>query len=136
MVVCVLFAGVTIGCVADDGAGEEHGSGPEPGATFGSDAPAEPVGDPETGRALVLANGCNSCHDIAGRDMAGPTWQGLGGSEVELSDGSTVVADTEYLRRSIEDPGAEVVAGFANLMPEPRLTDDEIDDVVAYIQTL
>ena len=34
-------------------------------------------------------------------------------SDVELSDGTTVVADGEYLFESIRDPAARIVTGFS-----------------------
>jgi cytochrome c oxidase subunit 2 len=68
--------------------------------------------------------------------MAGPTWRGLAGSRVTLGDGTEVVADVDYLRRSITDPRAELVAGYGPLMPDLDLTEREVDDVVAYLRTL
>ena len=61
---------------------------------------------------------------------------GLFGSSVELADGSTVIADREYLIESIKDPAAKQVAGYRLPMPTNRLTDDEIDQVIAYIEAL
>ena len=42
----------------------------------------------------------------------GPKFVGLYGSQVTLDDGSTVVADDAYIRRSITDPDAQRVAGY------------------------
>ncbi len=66
----------------------------------------------------------------------GPEWLDLAGSEVELEDGSVVVADEAYLRRSIQEPGAEIVAGYTTRMPQNSLSDEQIDAVVAYISEL
>ncbi|MGH9349229.1 MAG: cytochrome c oxidase subunit II [Vicinamibacterales bacterium] len=59
---------------------------------------------------------CHTCHmdDAGGR---GPTLRGLFGSQVELADGSTVVADEAYLRESILNPQARLVAGYQPQMP-------------------
>ena len=56
----------------------------------------------------------------------------------ELADGRTVVADEAYLRRAIEEPGAEVVAGFQEGMPAyvGVLTDSQIESLVMYIRSL
>ncbi len=88
---------------------------------------------PEAARGFQIAqgNGCLACHE-AGR--VGPAWSGLADSEVVLEDGSTVVADEAYLRRSIRDPGADIVAGYTVTMPQNALTDDEIDAVIAFIR--
>jgi len=96
---------------------------------------------------------CASCHSIDGSTLVGPSWLGLYGSEVTLSDGSTVTADEEYIRNSILDPASQIVAGFENAaMPanfaeqfaseQAQLLDSsgvEIDiaaDLVDYIKTL
>lgn len=95
-----------------------------------------PGGAPaDRGAQLAQDHGCTSCHGTDGDGGVGPSWRGLAGSEIELTDGRTVVADTEYLRRAITDPGAEVRAGYAVPMPEVPLDDDEVDDLVAYVES-
>ncbi|HYZ98263.1 MAG TPA: cytochrome c [Acidimicrobiales bacterium] len=88
------------------------------------------------GRELVEASGCSTCHSTDGSDSTGPTWQGLAGAEVTLDDGTTVVADSEYLARSIREPRAEVVDGFSPVMPTFDFSEDEVAAIVAYIETL
>ena len=90
------------------------------------------------GQALVAANGCNACHSIDGaQSPLGPTWFGVAGSEVTLSDGTTVIADDDFLAESIRDPQAKIVAGFeTQLMPTYGFSDQQIADLVAYIKTL
>ncbi len=107
---------------------------PEGDETPGDGAGAM-VGDPEAGRAIWQAQ-CMACHTIDGSTGTGPTWQGLWMSEVPLEDGTTVVADEDYITESITDPSAKVHEGFAPIMPEFDLSDDEIADVIAFIQTL
>jgi cytochrome c oxidase subunit 2 len=89
------------------------------------------------GRALVAASGCAACHSINGAAGIGPTWFGLSGSQVPLTDGSVVTADDAYIHESIKAPQAQIVRGFENqLMPNYGFTDDQINDIVAYIKTL
>jgi len=89
------------------------------------------------GQAAVAANGCAACHSINGAAGIGPTWFGLFGHEVELTDGSLVLADEAYLTESIKAPQAKIVHGFENqLMPTYGFTDEQIADIVAYIKTL
>jgi cytochrome c oxidase subunit 2 len=89
------------------------------------------------GEALFTQYNCMSCHG-----SWAPTMAGLYMSPVKLSDGRTVVADDTYLRRSILDPGADIVDGYqANstvLMPTFRgtLTEEQIDEIVEYIKSL
>lgn len=87
------------------------------------------------GRDLARSYGCQGCHSASSDRGIGPTWRGLAGSEVELSDGRTVVADRDYLRRSILDPGADERSGFMS-MPRFDLEDEEVDAIVAYIESL
>jgi cytochrome c oxidase subunit II len=89
------------------------------------------------GQALVVANGCAACHSINGSPGIGPTWFGLLGRTEELTDGTTVVVDDDYLHESIQTPQAKIVAGFENqLMPTYNFTDENIADIIAYIKTL
>ena len=43
----------------------------------------------------------------------GPTFEGLAGSTVTLTDGTQVKADAAYLERAILDADAEVVEGYS-----------------------
>jgi len=112
------------------------------GCTSGSDSgPAVASGTPATdpgaaGRQIATDRGCTACHGDRGQGGIGPAWVGLAGSAVELEDGTTVVADDQYLRRSITEPGAEETAGFTVKMPPPTLSDEEVDEIVAYIRGL
>ena len=64
------------------------------------------------GQQLYTADACSSCHSLTGANGVGPTFKGLAGSTVTLSDGSTIRADDAYLAKSITDPDAEIVKGF------------------------
>lgn len=94
-------------------------------------------GGPAAGQALVAQSGCAACHSLDGSKLTGPTWRGLFGSKVTLSDGTTVTADEAYLTESIVDPSAKVVQGFqAGIMPKFGLTDAQVKYIVAYLETL
>jgi cytochrome c oxidase subunit 2 len=104
-----------------------------------TDAPGATVdgaGDPANGEQLSRSSGCAGCHGQDFGGGAGPEWIGLAGSDVELTDGTVVVADTAYLTRAIADPSAELVAGYNLKMPANSLSDAEIADIVAFIETL
>lgn len=90
----------------------------------------------ERGKNTALSNGCASCHGANGQGGVGPTWVDLAGSNRELKDGSTVVADEAYLIRSILEPNAEEVAGYTIAMPVNGLEEAQAADVVAYIEEL
>jgi cytochrome c oxidase subunit II len=88
------------------------------------------------GQDLVRSNGCTACHGANGQGNLGPAWAGALGSTVKLTDGTTVTVDEAYLTRSIKDPQAQVVDGFAVAMPQNDLSDADIADIVAYITSL
>jgi cytochrome c oxidase subunit II len=92
------------------------------------------------GRKLFLKYQCASCHSADALARA-PILENLYGRPVALTDGRTVVADADYLRRSIVDPDADVVAGFEPIMPSfaPQrtpMTEEEILKLVAFIKAL
>jgi cytochrome c oxidase subunit 2 len=85
------------------------------------------------GQRLATESGCAACH---GGDFSGgvaPSWVGLYGSTVTLSDGSTIVADRAYLVESIRDPSAKLVADYSVEMPSNQLSDAEVDRIVDFI---
>jgi len=102
------------------------------------DIAAEALATPEgRGKLLVSQNGCAACHSINGAVGIGPTWFNLFGSDVELSDGTTVVADEAFIAESIRQPEVKIVAGFeTQKMVQYTFTDEEIAAIVAYIKTL
>lgn len=102
---------------------------PSPGAVTGGDLVAR-------GQMLATSNGCFACHSIDGSTLSGPTWKGLFGRVVTLTTGARVTADEAYLRESILNPSAKVVQGFAPVMPQFRLSQEEVDALIAYIKTL
>jgi cytochrome c oxidase subunit 2 len=92
----------------------------------------------DQGRDAASRYGCFSCHTIDGQPHIGPTWQGLYLSRVPLADGSTVLADEEYLTRSMMDPVAQVVKGFPTVMPtfQGVLKQPDAAAIVEFIKSL
>jgi len=98
---------------------------------------APPPGAPEPpGKTLLSTKGCLACHSINGQPGVAPTFYRLFGKTEKLSDGSTVVVDEAYLKESIRNPTAKVVANFAPSMPVMPMTDGELQSIVDFIQTL
>ena len=89
------------------------------------------------GEKLFEGNRCNTCHKDAPDARGAPLW-GVAGTQVALRDGSTVLADDEYLRDSILNSTNKVVAGFEPIMPlyNGQLTEEQVLQLVAYIKTL
>lgn len=89
------------------------------------------------GERLFQQHGCTTCHSGA-NDARGPLLNGLAGKPVHLEGGATVVADDAYLRESIVNPQAKLVAGFGPVMPtyQGLLTEDQIMQLIAYLKSL
>jgi len=92
------------------------------------------------GQRISETTGCIGCHTVDGSPSVGPTWLGLYGSERQLMDGRTLVADDEYLRIGIIDPAEHLPVGYPpNVMPnnyDELLTDQQIEEIIAYIRSL
>lgn len=91
----------------------------------------------QNGQKLFQDLGCVTCHR-SDAQARGPNLTGLYGRPVNLADGRTVVADDAYIRESVLDPKAKVVAGFEPIMPSFRGQVDEegILALIAYIKSL
>jgi cytochrome c oxidase subunit 2 len=118
-----------------NGDDEDPTNTPAAVATATNGGSGEGGGDAAAGEVVYAAQ-CAPCHSIDGTENIGPTWQGLWGHEVELEDGTTVTVDEEYATTSIREPGAQVVADFEPVMPPFDLSDEEIANVIAFMQTL
>ncbi|MEM9565815.1 MAG: cytochrome c [Actinomycetota bacterium] len=131
----LVLAACAGGTDLDVPAGADASDSPDAGANLDADELADPL--VEAGRRLAVERNCVSCHSADGTDGVGPTWRGLAGSVERLRDGSTVVVDRAYLVRSIDEPGVEIVDGFDVVpMPVIELSADEVDALVAYIESL
>src|SRR5439155_5207816 len=89
------------------------------------------------GRKLFLKYHCITCHSADAHARA-PVLEGLYGKRVPLRDGRTVLADENYLRESILQPEAKIVAGFEPIMPtfQGQVREEEILQLLAYIKSL
>jgi cytochrome c oxidase subunit 2 len=130
----VLVAGVASGCggtAATSGTDDVTPTAAEPAPTVNV------AREVARGKRLADTHGCVGCHTTDGRDQIGPTWTGLYGSSVKLAGGEVVVVDEPYMRRSIRDPNAQIVAGYLpDIMQSFELTEDEITSLVEYIKSL
>jgi cytochrome c oxidase subunit 2 len=89
------------------------------------------------GEKLFTEKACVTCHANDGKGR-GPSLSGVYGGKVRLADGSTVTADDNYIRESILQPMAKIVAGFQPLMPtfQGQLTEDQVVALTTYIKSL
>lgn len=91
----------------------------------------------QAGAALFRRYGCSGCHG-ASASVHAPKLEGLFGHRVQLSDGSSVVADERYLHDSVMLPRKDIVAGYEPIMPsfQGQIAEDDLLDIVEYIKSL
>lgn len=90
-----------------------------------------------SGEELFTQRACNTCHRTD-TSVRAPLLAGLFGTEVKLKDGSTVVADDNYLRESILNPAAKVVDGYEPIMPtyQGQIGEEELVQLIIYVKSL
>jgi cytochrome c oxidase subunit 2 len=89
------------------------------------------------GQKLFSEKACITCHSSDGKGRA-PSLNGIYGRQVQLADGRTITADDAYIRESILQPNAKIVAGYQPLMPsfQGQLTEEQIIALMSYIKSL
>lgn len=105
--------------------------------TLGADATPEAL--VEAGERLYNgAGGCSACHGLGTRAPNLLTGGGgMGPIGTRCGDRVAGTSCKDYLYESLTEPGAYVVAGFENIMPDMRrqLSADQIWTVIAFLQS-
>jgi cytochrome c oxidase subunit 2 len=88
------------------------------------------------GERVYTAKGCNACHSLDGSPKTGPSWKGIYGKSHKMTNGQSVQVDDNYIRESILEPQAKIVAGYQPIMPAFKgvLKDREIEAIIEYIK--
>ncbi|MBI2816344.1 MAG: cytochrome c oxidase subunit II [Acidobacteria bacterium] len=91
----------------------------------------------ESGAVLFQNYKCANCHVEDGSGHA-PSLMGVYGAPVRLTTGQTITADDAYLRESILNPRAKIVAGYRPEMPSFQriLNEEQVLQLIAYIKTM
>jgi cytochrome c oxidase subunit 2 len=89
------------------------------------------------GQELFTRHRCDTCHNESSQ-ARGPSLANLFGQTVRLADGRQVVADEAYIRESIMNPAANVVAGYQPLMPTfaNQLSEEQVFHLIEYVKSL
>ncbi|HES58067.1 MAG TPA: cytochrome c oxidase subunit II [Firmicutes bacterium] len=92
----------------------------------------------ESGQAMFERYGCVQCHSVDGTAGTGPTLKDVFNHEQAMTDGTTVLVDEDYIRESIVDPEAKVVAGYQPVMPtfQGKIKEEQIAWIIAYLKTI
>lgn len=91
----------------------------------------------EAGKLVFKEKNCGNCH--TGQDtVRGPTLHGLIGRQRTFTDGSSAVANEDYVRESIVNPWNRITSGYINTMQsyKGQLSEEQILNLIAYIRTL
>ena len=88
------------------------------------------------GQMLYEQRGCKQCHSVDGSPGIGPSFLGKFGSQEAMLTGETVLVEENYIRESILNPQARIVAGYDTVMPtyQGRLKDPEIMAIIEYLK--
>jgi cytochrome c oxidase subunit 2 len=91
----------------------------------------------ENGQKLFQDLACANCHKDDGSGRC-PTLVGLFGKSVQLSGGGAVKADEAYIRESILNPTAKVVAGYQPIMPtfQGLVTEEGVLQLIEYVKSI
>jgi cytochrome c oxidase subunit 2 len=91
----------------------------------------------DAGAKLFQDLACSTCHLDNGQGR-GPVLKGVFGKQVVLANGQTVTADDAYVRESILNPQAKVVAGFQPIMPtfQGLVSEEQLLQLIAYVKSL
>jgi cytochrome c oxidase subunit 2 len=103
-------------------------------AWLGGNTDENPI---QAGEKLFTQFDCVNCHG-SGRRQRCPPLGGLYRTMVRLSDGRTALFDDAYIRESVLDPKAKVVAGYEPIMPTFRgqVSEEQMLALIAYIKSL
>lgn len=87
----------------------------------------------------VFQTRCTACHTLTDKKGVGPGFAGVFGRQSTMDDGSTVTVDENYIRESMMNPNAKVLAGFPKgVMPTfaGQLNEQEIMGVIEFLKTV
>lgn len=91
----------------------------------------------ESGRQIYEEMGCGNCHTGSNNKRA-PSLVGIYGKNRKFTDGSSAVADRDYIRESIINPHERINAGYENTMTiyGGQISEAQIIALIEYIKTL
>lgn len=82
---------------------------------------------------------CIACHNLTAERKIGPPFKDVFGREEKLEGGQTVKIDENYIRESVLDPNAKIVAGYPKgIMPSfaGQLNDQELMGIIEFLKTV
>jgi cytochrome c oxidase subunit 2 len=107
-----------------------------PGGGPGAQKPAAGAAGTAAGKQAFASNGCGGCHKLAAAGSSGTVGPDLDKVVADAAKYAKGKDPADYIRQSIEDPGAFVVPGFPKgTMPTTfsQLPKDQIDALVQFL---
>jgi cytochrome c oxidase subunit 2 len=91
----------------------------------------------EAGERQFQKLGCETCHKSTATGR-GPSLVGIYDKPVTLSNGQEIVVDSDYIRESILQPRAKIVAGYESIMPvfEGQISEQSLLQIASYVKSL
>lgn len=93
----------------------------------------------ELGKKLAHEKACTTCHSLDGSRLVAPSFLNIFGRNTEVYTAGIkrkITVDEAYLKRSIQEPEKDLVAGYHfKMMPRILLTNDETDAIIAFLKT-
>jgi cytochrome c oxidase subunit II len=91
----------------------------------------------QSGEKLFSTLGCITCHS-GESGSRGPDLKGIYGTPQKLVDGRSVVVNDDYIRESVLNPQAKLVAGYGPIMPtfSGQISEEGLMQIVAYVKSL
>jgi cytochrome c551/c552 len=136
IVALILFVVVTVGFLLVFALGSQTSNGEETLSVADLRARADALlenASAERGQALLDTYECGACHRGGAANGVAPSFEGTAERAAQRDLQLTAAA---YIYQSITQPGAYIVEGYANAMPQnygTRMTDQEIGDMIAYL---
>jgi cytochrome c oxidase subunit 2 len=98
---------------------------------------ASPLSMDQMGAKIFNKVGCNNCHG-AEDTLRAPSLYGIYGKRRVFADGTSQIADDEYLRSSILRPYDHLTAGYGETMPvyEGQLSEEDVLNLVSYMKVM
>lgn len=98
----------------------------------------QPAADSAKGRQLLDQYGCLACHSLDGSTRVGPSFAQLveGANRTFANDPDTTLSVSRaYIKRSILEPGSQVVQGYAAVMPSylDKISEQDLQALVDYL---
>jgi len=96
-----------------------------------------PLSMEQAGAKVYNKVGCANCHG-AEDTLRAPSLYGIYNKRRTFADGTSLIADEEYLRSSILRPYDHITSGYGQTMPvyEGQVTEEDVLNLVAYIKVL